>query len=525
MLFKKTLKVACATALWMVPLLGANSAMAQPQSTLPMYSAEAITVNAGNAARPRYGINNLADPGALLSGNVPLAPRAAYIIGLAGADDDQVYIRVAPTGVLQFEAAPELVIGTRAPGATTVDYTGSALASSPAAALSADGAGAYIFTMGSGSAVANAAGIQVRITRQTGANDAAVRGVGNGGVMVSVYRDREDANFGEGATDSSGSRDILSVRPSVTVNTASALPEAHTATATSRFTMLDGYATRTTPFEVSFGGFNIAVNGEHRAPDGMTLMQKAEDATDPVGLWAQTGINGSTRFYGDGGWAFAQGFRFAGEAPSATAVATCADSGPDGSDPGPQMGDGAGITSSPLSEEDPTDDVIGGIKEGPWVLCVTISNENEETIPAGVYNLDVNLAPRLGDTRPFPPNGKAGLTVAVIDHDGTTIQIPYVTSYDGYTQRIVIVNRNKVDVDYAITFHAEGDGEIMGDNPHEGMLMAGQATVLKVNELVTLTNPTRAAATLTVAAKPTTIDAATTMVNKMDQSTDTVVLD
>ena len=51
-----------------------------------------------------------------------------------------------------------------------------------------------------------------------------------------------------------------------------------------------------------------------------------------------------------------------------------------------------------------------------------------------------------------------------------TVQIPFVTSYEGYTQRIVIVNRNKVDVAYALTFRAEGDGmRSMGDNPHEGM--------------------------------------------------------
>ena len=34
----------------------------------------------------------------------------------------------------------------------------------------------------------------------------------------------------------------------------------------------------------------------------------------------------------------------------------------------------------------------------------------------------------------------------MIKHDGTTVNIPFLTSYDGYVQRLVIVNRNKNDV-------------------------------------------------------------------------------
>ncbi len=521
MLFKKTLKVALATALWMVPLLGANSAMAQAVSTLPMYSAETLR-NTGTAARPKYGINNSpttdVDP---MRAVVALAPRARYRLVNAGAGEDQVFIRVAATGVLRFERAPVVVIGHRAPGTTTTDYTtNTALGTS---APSADGMGAYIYTVAA--AQTNPFDVRVEIGATSGDDDAAVSGPGNGGVMVSVYRGAEDANFGEGATDSSASKELLSVRHSVVVKTASASPELHTATATSRFTKLDGFTTRTSPYEVNFGGFDIQVTDSHRTPNGQTIAEVAE-ATATSTPWAQTGVNGGTRFYGDGGWAFASGFRLAGT-PTGGTVASCAGSGPDGSDPGPQDGDGAGIMSSPLSEEDPTDDVMGGIKEDPWVLCVTISNENEETIPEGVYNLDVNLSLTTAQAavQDFPPNSKAGLTIAVIGHDGTTVQIPFVTSYDGYTQRIVIVNRNKVDVSYALEFRAEGDGMIDGSNPHEGMLMAGQATVLKVADLVTLSSPTRASATLTVAAKSATIDVATTMVNKMDQSTDTVVLD
>ena len=486
-----------------------------------MYSAETLR-NTGTAARPKYGINNSPTSGVdPMRAVAALAPRARYrLVNAADTDGNRAYIRVAPTGVLIFERAPTVVIGTRGPTDTTSDYTGAALAGG---APSADGKGAYVFTVVA--AVTGAFDARVEIAVD-GATDASVKGPGTGGVMVSVYRGAEDANFAEGNVDSSDSKDLLSVRHSVGVKVANpaGAPEVHTATAISRFTKLDAFATRTSPYEVNFGGFNITVEGGHRTPTGETITEVAT-ATATSTPWAQTGVNGTTRFYGDGGWGFASGFRLAG-APTGSEVASCAGSGPDGSDPGAQDGNGAGITSSPLSEEDPTDDVMGGIKQLPWVLCVTISNENEDSIPAGLYQMDVNLALTAAQAavQDFAPNGKAGLTVAQIKRDGTEVQIPFVTSYDGYTQRIVIVNRNKVDVSYALTFRAEGDGEIDGMNPREGMLMGDQVTVLKVADLVTLTNPTRASATLTVAAKKGTIDVATTMVNKMDQSTDTVVL-
>ena len=334
----------------------------------------------------------------------------------------------------------------------------------------------------------------------------------------------------------SGGSDLLAVARSVKAMAASAAPSVNTASAISRFNAIKGREAATAPYEIAVGGVNIMVKPTHlSALGGGTLAFLAADddtladentAFSPglITLWTLTGVNGGTRFSGAGGWGFASGFRLA--ANPATGAGACSGSGPDGSAAGAVEGNGAGIVSSPLSEEDATVDVMGGIAANPWYLCVTIDNENEEEISAGNYFVDVNLTRARTDIeRAFPPVGAAGIHVGVIRHDGTTVQIPFVTSYDGYTQRIVIVNRNKVDVSYALTFRAEGDGMIDGDNPHEGMAAGGQATVLKVADLVTLTGPTRASATLTVAATSGSIDVATTMVNKMDQSTDTVVLD
>ena len=85
------------------------------------------------------------------------------------------------------------------------------------------------------------------------------------------------------------------------------------------------------------------------------------------------------------------------------------------------------------------------------------------------------------------------------------------------------MNRNKDDVSYKLAFHTEGSGTA---DPMmiEGMAKGGMATTLKVADEVTFSNPTRGSGTLDIVSSPAMVDVATTMVNTMDQSTDTVVL-
>ena len=520
MLFKKTLKVASAAALWMVALGGANSAMAQ-EVVLDTFSAEALPAAASmTAAGP--GVNGPDADG--MSADVAINSRAAFYLAESSADSP-LHLRVAATGVLALARAPEVEIGTQAPGATEPTFTDTGVGNDEPVA---DGLG-YRYTLTN---IDNA--VMVRVTvEQDSDDDAMVTGIGTGGVSVAIYASRADAHFGEGTPYMSGSGDLLKVARSVTAKGAPDSPSSLTASAARRFMAIKGMEAAAAPYEVSLGGFNVTVNGEHLAPDGMTLDAKAATGAtqDPVEdtLYSQTGVGGATRFYGDGGFGFAAGFRFAG-APAADGGA-CSGAGPDGSAAGAVEGNGPGITTSPLTEveegEDAPDanEVVGGLKAMPWYLCVSISHENEAEIPQGDYYMDINLALAEGDMRPFPPQGATGIRVANIDHDGTTVQIPFVTSYENYTQRIVIVNRNKADVGFTLSFRAEGDGMIDGDNPYEGMAMGETTTVVKVADLVTLTAPTRASATMTLLAAPGTVDVATTLVNKGDGSTDTVVLD
>ena len=110
MLFKKTLKVVSATALWMVALLGATSAMAQ-DVVLPTFSAEALPAAAMTADGP--GVNAPDADG--MPATVPINSRAAFYLAESVKAAAPLHLRVSSTGVLALARAPTVQIGTQAP--------------------------------------------------------------------------------------------------------------------------------------------------------------------------------------------------------------------------------------------------------------------------------------------------------------------------------------------------------------------------------------------------------------------------
>ncbi|MYE81927.1 MAG: hypothetical protein F4X36_08810 [Gammaproteobacteria bacterium] len=537
MLFKKTLKVASATALWMVALLGANSAMATinldgTPAANTMNATAAVTfsletIEAGDnisaAGQPKFYMVTAANATDLA------VTRTLGIYHLVVDENTNLYLR--------YDFNEHLKLRTTA-GLENADVTVAGGAGSPTVALESTVASdPFVLVQVDGTPDAEAV---VTVNFQ---DSLATSGRGNGTVRIRAYESPVDAISGRDNALFDQSATLVKVARSVSVTVNSAIATADVETGFTKF-IPDSNPTR-------LGYFSIGINAMHLdSTTGVALGMVAADAasgtedasanpgllhdglsggvntlfeqlgiktnmTDTVTLADARGGHGKTTVSGDGGFAFGT--------PS-----FCNNPG------GPVMGSpGADdpavshpLAFAPTDMETKAGPVTGGIAYLPWYLCFDVKATNTAVIPEGNYYLTMEFGVPSGELlerRPFPPANVTNAMIGQIRHNGTTVHIPYVTTFENYTQRLVIVNRNKTDVEYAVMFNTE-EGGTADPMMHSGMLMGGQTMVLKMDELTTLENPTRASATLTVVSHPRNVDVATTIVNKMDEATDTVVL-
>ena len=282
MLFKNTVKAASAAALWMVALLGANSAMAQ----LPTYSAETLT-----GGGPTYPIEL---PTPLPSAAVDVNEDAQFALQNAAAAPNDVWIRVSATGVLRLPmvatSAPTVQIGSKATPTATPTFSGTGVGT--AEATTSGSAFIYQVTGREGTDPISSIQAALQAVGGTAPDDASVTGMGAGGFTVSVHKTKEDANFGRSALVSGG-KNALMVMSSVTAEGKSIATVDNVASAISRFTSIKGMENATRPYQINLGGFDINVMESHlRASDGATLSSIADgpdgDRTatgDNVNLW------------------------------------------------------------------------------------------------------------------------------------------------------------------------------------------------------------------------------------------------
>jgi len=140
----------------------------------------------------------------------------------------------------------------------------------------------------------------------------------------------------------------------------------------------------------------------------------------------------------------------------------------------------------------------------------------------------------LDATDPVHPPQDITLNLGSINRDGTTVQIPYLTSNRKYNQRVIVVNRAGRPVSYNMTFRPTGSTT---DDPAttftalseaSGMLREGRTVWLVHRDLVTFAVAGRdtgghGSAEMTIASG--LVDVSTVLTNREDGSTDTVVLD
>lgn len=156
-------------------------------------------------------------------------------------------------------------------------------------------------------------------------------------------------------------------------------------------------------------------------------------------------------------------------------------------------------------------------------LCFEADAAASEVIPKGDYTVAYTLV-AAATTRTNQTTSLSG-TIGTIAHNGTTVELPYLTTFEDYNQRLIMVNRSATAADYTVSaFQAEDGTTATAGTMASGSIPAGGTAVVKVTDIVTLTGNTRTAATLNVVAPSAKISVATTQVNKSDGGTDTISL-
>ena len=156
-----------------------------------------------------------------------------------------------------------------------------------------------------------------------------------------------------------------------------------------------------------------------------------------------------------------------------------------------------------------------------WYLCLMVAEDNDMPLPEGAFT----AALEYGAVANAMGGGREDQTVAVgsIARNGTTVQIPYLTTYMGYNQRIVLSNRSSAEAKYMIEFRPEMGVTPTAGDMAEGMLMPMSTKTLRAMDVVMLEGGARTAATITVVADPKMIDVTSVIINKETRGTDTVV--
>jgi hypothetical protein len=179
--------------------------------------------------------------------------------------------------------------------------------------------------------------------------------------------------------------------------------------------------------------------------------------------------------------------------------------------------DGNPILTSEVMPQDAN--VLDG-DPGPSYLCASV--DGMTAIPKSTFTVTTMYEGL--DGAAFKPMGSDDALVGKIDRDGTTFRIPYLTTYSGYTQRIVIVNRGRATTYNFGEFESEAGVTVLDGPKASGELPMGTTVLFSTDVVEIIGGRTRAAGTLSIVADPSTIDAAIQQVTIMGGNVDTVYL-
>ena len=194
--------------------------------------------------------------------------------------------------------------------------------------------------------------------------------------------------------------------------------------------------------------------------------------------------------------------------------------------------------------------VYGDFSFGEWYLsadnCVTDTqpleiNDDEDVATSGSFDTSTGLfdvcvtVPALNSAGPFNTINKGSYSIELLDdevendigsivYNTVTVEVPYITTFADYNQRLYIVNNGRQDALYTMTFTGEDGTTVTPGSASTGTVPAGEMVALKATDVVTLSGKTRVSAVIEIEAEDADISAASQSVNLETGGTDTVVL-
>jgi hypothetical protein len=177
--------------------------------------------------------------------------------------------------------------------------------------------------------------------------------------------------------------------------------------------------------------------------------------------------------------------------------------------------DAGGVASIDVStgistDEDEATVAVADVNAGPYYLCATV-NGTTDVVLKGSYSAEL-VTDKVEDV------------VGKFVYDTTSIEVPYLTTFSDYKQRLYIINYGSADAAYTINFVSEDGVTAVAKAAATGTVPGGEMITLIASDIVTLSGKTRTSAVIEVEAEKLDVAAASQSVNVATGATDTVNL-
>ena len=195
-----------------------------------------------------------------------------------------------------------------------------------------------------------------------------------------------------------------------------------------------------------------------------------------------------------------------------------------GSAGAPTMADAGNLKPN---EDDANMRMLADQAPGAYKLCMEVdlagAMSNTSPIPVTDYVVTVYTRSEGQEARDNVMANEG--SIGKITRNGASVKIAFLTNAEKYNQRLIIVNHGTRDIaitDAAFNVEADVEVEVMS-SADDLMIAAGERKVYLVKDMLSIMGRNRVAGTLSFSGVAGNISVATTLVNREDGSTDTVM--